>query len=254
MPDLNDEPARDRLRNAIERRGWLTEADAWIAAGGPPDRAADLVRRMRPRLRRLGGLLIDPDQARLAERRILSALRRMHREDPLASGFRVDAVLSRALASPDLRPATHRGAGRLHLDHRPLRALVEDMVSRGRLVADGRRIRLSDHRPELGLDMRRRADELLGELRAAGASPPRAAAVARRVGLPEPVLDHLRATGELVAVAPEIDYPDDVYRQLRDAALGFAGEHGRLPSVAEYRSAIGASRRYAAALLERIRR
>jgi hypothetical protein len=53
-------------------------------------------------------------------------------------------------------------------------------------------------------------------------------------------------------VAPGIDYPRDVYEQLRDVARDFAAEHGYLPSVAEYRTAIGASRRYAAALLERI--
>lgn len=249
---LGDELAIRRLREALGRRGWLTQADARIAVGGPPDRAAALLAGVRPRLRLAAGLVIDPDQARLAEGRILATLRRMHREDPLSVGFRIDALAVRTQETVDRRPASHRGAGRLLLDVTPLRALVEQMVERGRLARDGRRVRLPGQKPVLGHEMRRRADHLLAELREAGASPPRTAVVARRIGLPEAVVAHLRSGGELVAVAPDIDYPADVYQNLRDAVLAFADEHGRLPSVAEYRGAIRASRRYAAALLERI--
>lgn len=249
MPEERSEIAR--LRRALARRGWLTEADARIAVGGPPERAAQLIHAARPRPRRVGALLVDPEQARLAERRLMSALRRMHRENPLTAGFRVDALVARALAVRDRRPGTHRGAGRLQLDAEPLRRLVEDLAARGRLRAEGRRVSLPDHRPELGSEMRRRADRLLDELRAGGATPPRAAAVARRLGLPEAAIEHLRERGELVALSGEIDYPADVYRRLRDVAARLAAERGAPPSVGEYRTAIGSGRRHAAALLER---
>lgn len=246
------DPAARRLREALERRGWLTRADAVIAIGGPASAASELLERIRPRPRMVAGLVIDPQQARLAERHLIGALRRMHRADPLAPAFRLDAVVARARAQADAdrRPAGHRGAGRLLLDGVPLRALADALVASGRVERDGRRLRLAGREPALGRQMRGRADALLDELRAGGAAPPRAAAVARRLGLPEGVIAHLRTGGELVSLGPEIDYPADVYRRLRETATTFARRRGRPPSVAEYRSLIGASRRYAAALLE----
>jgi hypothetical protein len=66
--------------------------------------------------------------------------------------------------------------------------------------------------------------------------------IARRLGTPDWVVDALRRTGELVAVAPGIEYSRDVL----DALLVALG--GRDLSVAELRDELGTSRRYAAAL------
>jgi hypothetical protein len=230
----------------VRRRGQLTKAEALLVAGGSPELAGEAVERAASRLAVVGDLLVDRRQARLAERRVLEALRRVHRQEPLVADVRVDALLARLReARSDPRPASHRGAQRLQLDDLALRAVVDAMVADGRLARRGHRVRLTDHHPRLGAVMRQRADELLAELRAAGVSPPRADAVASRLGVPEAVLAYLRSSGELVSVAPEIDYPQDSYAELTVRVR-------RIPpprTVAQVRDAIGGSRRYAAALL-----
>ena len=56
---------------------------------------------------------IDPEQRRLAERLVLAALRRFHREQPLSVDLRVDALVSRVRAAARRRPPPrHRGRRR----------------------------------------------------------------------------------------------------------------------------------------------
>lgn len=186
---------------------------------------------------------MDPAQRRLAERRLLSALARFHRHEPLAPDLRIDAVLALA-RDVGQRPASHRGAAPLSLTDAELLEVLDELVERGEVERAGHRVRLVGHRPELGPGMRRRADTLLGELRAAGASPPRAEAVARRLGLPDGVLDVLRQSGELVRLGPGIEYPRDALAELLEPF------RGRQVTVAEIRDELQTSRRYGAALLE----
>lgn len=189
-----------------------------------------------------------PDQLRLtAERRLLAALGRLHRRDPLVPDVRVDALVAELRSSGASRPASHRGGGPLPLSDGELREVVEDLVARGELLRAGHRVRLPSHVAVLPDAWRDRADALIEALRAESPTPPRADAVARRLGLPDAALDYLRTSGELVALAPGIDYPADVARELLAVARRLAQE-GRL-SVAALREEIGGSRRYAAALI-----
>ncbi len=183
---------------------------------------------------------MPPGQRQLAERRLLTALRRLHRREPMAPDIRVDALIG-TLREEAARP----GAPALQLSDAELLDVVDELVARGDLASEGRRVRLSGHRPRLGPEMRRRADALLDELAGHGASPPRATVVARRLGVPPGLLDALRRSGELVELAPGIDYP----RAVLDALLArLAGA----TSVAQARDTLGTSRRYAAALLEAV--
>lgn len=145
------------------------------------------------------------------------------------------------------------------LDDAALLEVIGSMAGDGRVVRSGRRVRLSDHVPAMDLQMRERVDQLLDGLRAAGPEPPRVEAAASRLGIPLGVIEQLRASGELLAAAPGIDYPRDSWEQLRERLARVAAS-GPL-SVGRVRDALHTSRRHAEALLslrraeaERVRR
>lgn len=185
---------------------------------------------------------------RLGRRRILAAVKRLHRREPLRADIRVDAVLREVRADhADRRPATHRGGGHLALDDDALRVLVDELVAEGALAGAGRRVRLPEHAPALEAGMRERVDRLFDGLREAGAAPPRVDGIAARLGIPPAVLDQLRAAGELVNVGEGIDYPRDRYQELR-ARLDAMARGGQL-STARVRDELRTSRRHAEALI-----
>ncbi len=189
---------------------------------------------------------IDPAQHRLAAGRLQAALRRIHRREPLRADVRVDAVIAELRAAPR-QPPGHRGSTPLALDDDALRAVVDDLVAAGTLIRSGHRVRLPEHAPSLEPEMRARVETLLAGLRAAGAAPPRVDGIAARLGIPAGVLAQLRATGELVTVAPGIDYPRDVWEELR-SRIDTLATRGRL-TVGPLRDQLHASRRHAEALL-----
>ena len=87
----------------------------------------------------------------------------------------------------------------------------------------------------------------MAELRIAGSRPPRAEAVARRLGVPVGVVAQLRASGRLVPVVDGIDYPPDVLAELM-ARLNDLAKRGPL-AIARVRDELQTTRRHAHALL-----
>jgi len=189
---------------------------------------------------------IDPEQRRVAERLVLAALRRFHREQPLSVDLRIDALVSRVRSAAGRKPPPrHRGATPLTLDDSDLRRVINHMADDGRLARNGRRIGLAGSAPTLDPEMAERVERLLDGLRAAGAAPPRVEGPAARLGIPPAVLEQLRAGGVLRQIAPGIDYPADVWSGLavRVEAMGSARSIGRL------RDELRTSRRHAEAIL-----
>jgi hypothetical protein len=192
----------------------------------------------------IGG--IDPEQRRLAERLVMAALRRFHREQPLSVDLRIDALVSRVRSAAERRPPPrHRGAQPLELADAELRRVIDDLVTDGRLTRNGRRIGLPDAKPGLDPEMDERVGKLLEGLRAAGAAPPRVDGIAARLGIPPSVIDQLRAAGVLRQIAPGIDYPADVWSRLRARVEGAPGQ----PSIGRLRDELHTSRRHAEAIL-----
>jgi hypothetical protein len=187
---------------------------------------------------------MDPGQRRLAERRLVHALQRLHRREPMAADFRVDALVDAARAVPRAA-AGHRGSAELTLTDAELRHVADALVAAGRLARRGHRVWLPDHRPQLDSEMRARVDQLLDGLREAGAAPPRIEGIAARLGIPPPLLAQLRRSGELVAVAPGIDYPRDVWADIA-ARLDRLGGYA---NVARIRGELRTSRRHAEAII-----
>jgi len=190
---------------------------------------------------------IDPEQRRIAERLVLAALRKFHREQPMSADLRVDALVRRVRSAAGRKPPPrHRGAAPLTLDDADLRRVIDDMADDARLSRVGRRVGLPSARPELDPEMAERVDRLLEGLRAAGAEPPRVDGLAARIGIPPAVIDQLRAGGMLRQVAPGIDYPADVWSALLARVEGMRGPL----SVARVRDELGTSRRHAEAILD----
>ena len=189
---------------------------------------------------------IDPEQRRVAERLVLAALRRFHREQPLSVDLRMDSLVGRVRAASGRKPPPrHRGATPLLLEDADLRRVIEDMADDGRLRRTGRRVGLPESRPGLDPEMAERVDRLLEGLRSAGAEPPRIDGLAGRLGIPPTVIDQLRAGGVLRQVAPGIDYPADVWSSLQARLAGMSGSI----SVARVRDELHTSRRHAEAIL-----
>ena len=193
---------------------------------------------------------MDPAQRRLAERRLLAALGRLHRREPMRADIRTDAVLRELRDDPgERRPSGHRGAGSLRdVSDAELLEVVEVLVASGKIVGRAHRVRLPDHEPVLlDPEMRDRVGRLMAGLRDAGAQPPRVDGVASRLGIPPGVIDQLRAARELVQVADGIDYPSAVADEL-GARLDEMARHQPL-SVARVRDELRTSRRHAEALI-----
>ena len=194
---------------------------------------------------------MDPAQRRVATRRLLDALRRLHRRDPLRPDVRLDALLAAARSVAPARARGHRGATPLELDDAGLLQVIDELAAEGRVVREGRRVRLAEHRPELGETMRERVERLLAGLREARYEPPRVEGPAARLGIPDGVLAQLRAGGELVSLAPGIDYPRATWDELRERVDRLA-TYGPL-TVARVRDHLHTSRRHAEAILARRR-
>lgn len=189
---------------------------------------------------------IDPEQRHVAERLVLLALRRFHREQPLAVDIRMDGLVARILTIAERQPSSrHRGGGRLDLPEADLRRVIDDLVTSGKLVRTGRRIRLADAKTGLAPEMAEKVATLLDGLRAAGAEPPRVEGIAGRLGIPPAVVDQLRTAGQLRQIAPGIEYPADVWSALRVRVEGMSGTL----TIARLRDELHTSRRHAEAIL-----
>jgi hypothetical protein len=189
---------------------------------------------------------IDPEQRLVAQRLVLAALRKFHKEQPMSVDLRVDSLVSRVRSAAGRKPPPrHRGATPLILDDADLRRVIDDMADDGRLARNGRRVGLPDTRPAMDPEMAERVDRLLEGLRAAGADPPRVEGLAGRLGITPTVIDQLRAGGVLRQIAPGIDYPADVWSALLARMAGM----GPNPSIARVRDELHTSRRHAEAIL-----
>jgi hypothetical protein len=194
---------------------------------------------------------IDPEQRRVAERLVLAALRKFHREQPLSVDLRVDSLVSRVRAAAGRKPPPrHRGSAALTLEDPELRRVIDEMADDGRLTRNGRRVGLPDVAPSLDPEMAQRVERLMEGLRSAGAEPPRVDGLAARLGIPPAVLDQLRAGGQLRNVGPGIDYPADVWSALQARIDGMRGPM----SVARLRDELRTSRRHAEAILAAVTR
>ncbi len=189
---------------------------------------------------------IDAGQRRIAQRLALQALRRFHREQPLAADLRMDTLVARVrAAAAKAGPRGHRGATPLTLGDAEIRRVIDDLATEGQVLRTGRRLRLPEAGTGLDAEMAERVESLLEGLRAARANPPRVDGIAARLGIPPNVVDQLRSSGTLRQIAPGIDYPADVWSSLRARVEEMSGPM----SIGRLRDELRTSRRHAEAIL-----
>lgn len=145
------------------------------------------------------------------------------------------------------RASSHRGRQPLTLSDGELRSVVDEMVVAGTLLRTGHRVELPAGGPSLDTVMRQRVDQLLATLAEGGATPQPADAIATRLGIPPGLVDQLRASGDLVAVAPRIDYPRERWLEISRRLDELAADGSA--SVREIRDELGTARRHAEAIL-----
>jgi hypothetical protein len=168
---------------------------------------------------------------------------------PLHPDVRVDTLIGEMRDAEPARTLRHRGQQALTLTDAELRGIVDSLVESGVLLRSGHRIRLAEGGPALDKIMRERVELLLGTLTAAGAKPPPAEAVAAGLGIPDQLVEQLRAAGDLVSIGPRIDVTSESWATIA-GRLDRLAEGGDL-TVGAVRDELGTTRRIAEAILQR---
>ena len=143
---------------------------------------------------------------------------------------------------PGLPLTTLRTA--LRLDHRFVDELVDELARRRVVVADGAVVRTPDFKPMILAPER---DQILQELKEAGASPPTVSQLSAAFGA-----DMVRAlvrSGDLVQVSPDYVYTAEWVDQVKEALRSRVAGAGPF-TVAEFRDLIGTTRKFAVPFLE----
>jgi selenocysteine-specific elongation factor len=125
--------------------------------------------------------------------------------------------------------------------------LVDELVSEGRLVREGDRVRAPDHQPA-GADPEVAAamDRLVEAL--AVLAPPSLRDAAAAAGCPPAAIRELERNGRIVVLDEDLAYAMPTYRDLAAKALALAAREPLAPAT--FRDVTGTSRRYVMPILE----
>jgi selenocysteine-specific elongation factor len=140
------------------------------------------------------------------------------------------------------------------------RAAIDELLESGRAVQRGgslaHPVAEQEAGPEATAQPDHRAMKALELIRADGASPGAPVAVAERLGWQrseaEEALEALARSGHAIRVKPGVYYEADTLERLRARLLALAAEREGAITLAEARDELGASRKYAQALLEHL--
>lgn len=132
-------------------------------------------------------------------------------------------------------------------------ALVGLLEASGCLVVDGRLARLPDFEATLSPEQLRLHDSVVAAVEEAGFEPLETDELVARVGGGEPalapVLDRMRADGELVSLTPTTMVSAKVWRRGLDTFMQMAAS-GEPVTIAQFRDRIGVSRKFAGLFLD----
>ena len=185
---------------------------------------------------------VAPDVRNGASAVALDAVRAHHATRPGDAGPTLAAVRSaaaRALrrhATVSASDAAARAA-----------AIVDELVSEGRLVRDGDRVRAPDHQPAaVDPEVASAMDRLVEAL--AVLAPPSLRDAAAAAGCPPAAIRELERNGRIVVLDEDLAYAMPTYRDLAAKALALAAREPLAPAA--FRDATGTSRRYVMPILE----
>jgi len=183
--------------------------------------------------RLVAGRLIDPDVLANGEAAVLRAVEGHHRDRPLEPGMPLEQV--RALLE----------------DQDVAAAVVEALVSAGRIAVDGSAVRSAEFRPTLSGDDERLAAVLGEVLREAGALGMTEAELSDRLQSPRSreLAEFGVRSGTLIRVGRDRFYDAAALDAVRRTILEMIREMGRA-SPAEIRDLLGLTRKYLIPILE----
>ena len=131
--------------------------------------------------------------------------------------------------------------------------VIERLLKKGLLVAEGDFIRTPGHSAAFSKDQAPLSEGLLAAHRQAGTSPPNLNEVLESLGSNKkeaaPVMNALRASGDLVRVAEGLWYAREHLEAIEKALLEWFDTHESI-DLAGFKSVTGLSRKYLVALLE----
>lgn len=183
------------------------------------------------------GLFIHRDNLDAAGSKAREALADYHQRHPLKSGMRRE----------ELRRICFPGQAEEDADR-----AIAALAGEGKLTIVDRAIALPDFEIRLSPKQQSLHDELLRQYRQAGFSPPEKSALlsgfANEKEFPR-VQEYLLDMGEIIPVSPEISFLKADLAQARRLFADLYQEKGGV-SLADFRDALGTSRKYALAILE----
>ncbi len=175
---------------------------------------------------------------RKLEKEVVSALESFHRVHPIAEGMDMESLRSRL---------------RVPLPAKLFRPVITRLETAGVVVRQEASVRLPQHEIKLDETQSTQASEILAALEAGGLTPPDAKQIASTAGLTQPkileLLHMLEKQEKVVRVTPDIFYAKASYAEAK-RLLRSGIESSAEITVADYRTALAASRKYALALLE----
>jgi selenocysteine-specific elongation factor len=192
----------------------------------------------------VGKHLLAPDAFQSLKHRAGGEIAAFHRKEPLARGISRESLKEKVFA---------------HLDEEIFTAVIADLVSNGKVIAERDTLRLASHKAELSPDEKRFSDALVLQYRKAGLEVPRLAdaIVGAMNGSPLPAqttskcVQRLIDQGELVRATDEFHFHSAAVRSLEETLKQHASATGeRVIDVPAFKDIAGVSRKYAIPLLE----
>lgn len=185
----------------------------------------------------IGGGLIEAGVLEQAWQRISDILSAYHRDNPLMEGLSLSELRERALPGPS----------------KPADALLSYFVAQGKLKIDGPNAALADFHIAFSPQQAALQAELDKIYEQAGLTPPLNAEIAEGFAsqreLFEQVFLHMRQDGALIALTPQVSVHRSHYEQALQLFISMFDRADQV-TLAEYRTALGVSRKYAQMYLD----
>jgi len=171
----------------------------------------------------------------------LAALTRHHAAEPLSPGLEMEALRSRLP---------------YEIGARNYRALADRLARETDLVREESTLRLKTHRVKVGESDGKLVARIEDELRRGAFQPPELKQLAEALTLPAAEVPKLRSVmsalereGKVIKVATDLYYAREPFEAARAHLTGYLASHPEI-TAAVYRDLIGASRKFAIALLD----
>ncbi|MHB1381500.1 MAG: selenocysteine-specific translation elongation factor [Thermoleophilia bacterium] len=185
-----------------------------------------------------GDIFFAASTYKLLEEQVIGALTEKQQQSPAEPALPADE-LARATG---LKP-----------QGRDFQALLAHLVSQGVITMKKQLFTLATAEARLSDEQRSLSGRIVAALEAAGMSPPSATELAKATGAKgndfKIVIKHLAESGEVARIKPDLFFAPPPLEQARQAVIDHCRENGQI-TLAEFRDLIGASRKFAQALME----